>query len=99
MRFESPEHRMLFMYGNRESLPQELQDKLLYRMRQMKGYGPHEMSIADIQNRADWTHVHLLEMAHSGHFQPDEPGMFRSTKIGSPLDRTERKRRESEADH
>jgi hypothetical protein len=88
VRFESPEHRMLFMYGNRESLPQELQDKLLYRMRQMKGYSPYEMSIADIQNRADWTHVHLLEMAHSGHFQPDEPGMFRSTKIGSPLDGT-----------
>ena len=88
VRFESPEHRMLFMYGNRKSLPQELQDKLLYRMRQMKGYGPHEMSAADIQNRADWTHVHLLEMAHSGHFQPDEPGMFRSTKIGSPLDGT-----------
>jgi hypothetical protein len=88
VRFESPEHRMLFMYGNRESLPQELQDKLLYRMRQMKGYSTHEMSIADIQNRADWTHVHLLEMAHSGHFQPDEPGMFRSTKIGSPLDGT-----------
>ena len=88
VRFESPEHRMLFMYGNRESLLQELQDKLLYRMRQMKGYSPYEMSIADIQNRADWTHVHLLEMAHSGHFQPDEPGMFRSTKIGSPLDGT-----------
>jgi hypothetical protein len=88
VRFETPEQRMLYMYGNRKTLPQELQEKLVGRIRQMRGYGVKEISIPDLQEKADWLHVHLLEMAHSGHFDPSEPGVFASTKSGSPIDGT-----------
>lgn len=80
--FENPTHRMLYHYGNRKGLPTGMSGSLLYRIRQLEGY--EHSSAKDIQKEADWLHVHLLNLAHSGHLGP-EKNVFASSKFDGPL--------------
>jgi hypothetical protein len=79
--FESPYHRMLFHWSNRNSLPTPVRDKLLREMKQYQERQkiPRFMGVKDFNEEADWNLVHLTKLAQSGRLT-EEGNVFFSTK-------------------
>jgi hypothetical protein len=81
--FESPYHRMLYHWANRDSLPTPVRDKLLREMKQWqeRQKTPRFMKAEDFNKEADWNLVHLTKLAQSGRLS-SEGNVFKSTQTG-----------------
>lgn len=81
IKFESPMHQMLFHFAGRNEFSPALKAKFLREMKSMPGY--ENWNTKDFDKAADWTMLHVYELAKSGRLA-SEGNMFASTKIEGP---------------
>lgn len=79
--FESDMHRMLFHYADKNSMSPGLKAKFMREMRAVPGY--EQWTTKDFDKAADWTMLHVYELAKSGRLV-NEGNVFSSTIPGVP---------------
>lgn len=94
LHFETDYQRLLFHHANRKELPEGVADKIY---REARKIDPN-ITRTQLNREADWFQIHLLNMVHSGRLT-SEGNLYRSTKLGAPMEWTKYQRQLStEAD-